>query len=161
MKKLFVLILSLVSFNAQATTCLDLYIEKRDNGLLGKVAEGTTIASGSGIVIGVLAGSSAMMMVGFPVLAIGGGAMLARDARYNRVIDLLKDARDHYKTGGALSAGPDLVKFYKKLRNEELSMMDVAKMLTDANEDMSLCSDHNFKFYRKIKKQYQGRFLGL
>lgn len=161
MKKLLAIILGFTAVNAQATTCLDLYIAKRDQGLLGSISEKSTIGGAAGTTIGMLAGSSAMMMVGFPVLMIGGGIMLTREARFNRVIDLLKDASEHSKTGGMLSPGVDLTRFYKKLRTDELTIMEVAQILTKANEDLSFCAEGNLQFYRSIKKQYQARFLSL
>jgi hypothetical protein len=161
MKIILFIVICISSLNAHANTCLEKYIEKRDQGLMNKISEASTITSASGVVIGVIAGSSAMMMVGLPVLAISGGVMLTQEARYNRVIDLLKDARDHSKTGGALSPGPDLLKFYKKLKNDELTIMEVAQMLTQSSEDLSLCSRNQLKFYRKLKRQYQASLLSL
>lgn len=179
MKKFFLSFLLLLSFSIQAseaTTCLDLYekkkmyidIEATTNGILGS---SVAVGGAAGMVAGAVIGSSygvwagiGLTFVGFyPGAAVGAvvggaalGAVVGTVALYNmkpnRMIRLIRQANAYNENG--YEPGRTLQRIHMKFFkiNPDLSLDEFSKIISQANQDRSLCLNTGRTGLRKALK---------
>lgn len=154
MKKIMLVVTIAFALNtsAQASTCLDLYRERKEHNALTKVGEGSAEAGAVGTGLGMLAGSKELMIAALPFIALGGAIILVQDFRYNRMIKLIEEANAHAKSNGSIPAGKHLKRFYNRVTNDEFSVLDLAYMIKAANEKGDLCIEGKPTFYHEAKR---------
>lgn len=130
--------------------CRDFY---SDNRWVGN--EGYTLGFGTSTLAGLIIGGGISAVAIIPGVMIPITAFVAplviHNYKQDKMIDLIDDAESYLFDGGV--PGKRLEKLYKQLPKESRpTMLEVATLISQANDDLSLCSSSSTIYARRLRQ---------